>query len=169
VKFQNLSIDLQLQLTVTRTVHKLYSNSPWELGREQRARVRGKREHVQLHDLGVAAGQDAVSDGEAGVGGDDAVIGPRGPATATQVPLLFSYKSNLAMASQRGIAGTSALDAAIALRERPSRRDEGWRPRSGRPPPRRGRRLPATPAPYTNPLLRILSVLEQIEGQRTQV
>jgi hypothetical protein len=112
VKFQNLSIDLQLQLTVTRTVHKLYSNSPWELGREE---------------------------------------------------------SNLAMASQRGIAGTSALDAAIALRERPSRRDEGQRPRSGRPPPRGGRRLPATPAPLTNPLLPILSVFEQIEGQRTQV
>ena len=39
------------------------------MGRQERFR------DVQLGDLGVVAGQDAVSDGEAGVGGDHAVVG----------------------------------------------------------------------------------------------
>ena len=44
--------------------------------------------NLQLADLGVVAGEDVVSDGEAGVGGDHAVVragyGHAGPATSTK-------------------------------------------------------------------------------------
>jgi len=64
------------------------------MGRTARERLR----NIQLGDLGVVAGEDAVTDGEAGVGSDDAVVG-----AGDGVPPLFSYGSNLAIASAPGI------------------------------------------------------------------
>lgn len=42
--------------------------------REREGELEGS---IQVRDLGVVAAEDAVSDGEAGVGGDHAVVGPR--------------------------------------------------------------------------------------------
>ena len=84
------------------------------MGRTARERLR----NIQLGDLGVVAGEDAVTDGEAGVGGDDAVVGA-GDGHARAAVVLVRVEPRHRLCSRDSVVLPSRLgDAACVLRWR---------------------------------------------------
>lgn len=83
------------------------------MGRTARERFRD----IQLRDLRVVAGQDAVTDGEAGVGGDDAVVGA-GDGQARAAVVLVWVESRHRRCSRDSVVPSRPDGAACVLRWR---------------------------------------------------
>ena len=89
-------------------------NNNTYMGRTARERLR----NIQLGDLGVVAGEDAVTDGEAGVGGDDAVVGA-GDGHARAAVVLVRVEPRHRLCSRDSVVLPSRPgDAACVLRWR---------------------------------------------------
>jgi hypothetical protein len=83
------------------------------MGRTARERFRD----IQLRDFRVVAGQDAVTDGEAGVGGDDAVVGA-GDGQARAAVVLVWVEPRHSRCSRDSVVPSRPDDAACVLRWR---------------------------------------------------
>lgn len=83
------------------------------MGRTARERFRD----IQLRDFRVVTGQDAVTDGEAGVGGDDAVVGA-GDGQARAAVVLVWVEPRHSCCSRDSVVPSRPDDAACVLRWR---------------------------------------------------